>query len=217
MKFLCRLSLVVLASAAFLSPPSSRAAAISISQQKVSECGHGFIFCNGRQAYSLTEIENGTLQIPIFPILPSEVVIVNDTGHTVNRLQFSFSTIQLFSFEIECIIDPSMRQDLSSCNIAKSTSGLSHNLFSSVSADFTFNANNKKGIADGEYFDITTVGFLPGGYLCGGQDPGNGGTGDTGGTGGTGNTGGTGGTGTPGTPGTPGSPGSTGPTGPPQQ
>ena len=188
MKFLCRLSLAVLASAAFITPPSSRAAVVSISHERVNECGRGFVFCNGRQAYSLSEIESGAIQIPVFPFLPSEVVIVNDTGHTVNTLQLSFTTIQLFSFDAQCLIQPSMRSELSACNVTKTSSGFSHNLFSTVSADFTFDAENKKGIQDGEYFDITTIGFLPGGYLCGGGGNGSGGCGDGGG-GGTGNPG----------------------------
>ena len=195
MKVLGRLSLAVLASVAFFSPPSSRAAVVSISHEKVNECGRGFVFCNGRQAYSLSEIESGAIQIPVFPILPSEVVIVNDTGHTVNTLQLSFTTIQLFSFDVQCLIQSSMRPDLSACNVAKSSSGFSRNLFSSVTADFTFDAGNKKGIQDGEYFDITTIGFLPGGYLCGG-----GGSGSGGGNGGGGGDGGGGGTGNPGPP-----------------
>ncbi len=200
MKFLYRLSLAVLASAAFLSPPSSRAAVVSISHEKVNECGRGFVFCNGRQAYSLSEIESGAIQIPVFPILPSEVVIVNDTGHTVNTLQFTFTTLQLFAFDVQCLIQQNMKPYLSSCNVVKTSSGLSRNLFGEVSADFTFNAGSKAGIPDGSYFDVTTIGFLPGGYLCGGHDPGDGGGG--GGTGGGG--GGTGG-------------GGGGTTGPPQQ
>ena len=55
MKYLGRLSLAVLASAAFLSPPSSRAAVVSISHEKLNECGRGFVFCNGQQAYSLSD------------------------------------------------------------------------------------------------------------------------------------------------------------------
>ena len=191
MKVLCRLSLAVLASAAFFSPPSSHAAVVSISQEKANECGRGFVFCNGRQAYSLSEIESGAIQIPVFPILPSEVVIVNDTGHTVNTLELSFTTLQLFSFDIQCLIQPSMRSDLKACDVTKTSSGFSHNLFGTVSADFTFEAGNKKGIQDGEYFDITTIGFLPGGFLCGGGS----GTGGSGGTGGGGTGGGGGGTG----------------------
>ena len=197
MKVLGRLSLAVLASVAFFSPPSSRAAVVSISHERVNECGRAFVFCNGRQAYSLSEIESGAIQIPVFPILPSEVVIVNDTGHTVNSLQLSFTTIQLFSFDVQCIVTSSMRPYLNSCNVAKSSSGFSRNLFSSVSAEFTFNAGNKEGILNGEYFDITTIGFLPGGYLCGGHG------GDGGGGGNGGNGGGTG--------------GGSGNTGPPQQ
>ena len=192
MKVLGRLSLAVLASVAFFSPPSSRAAVVSISHERVNECGRGFVFCNGRQAYSLSEIESGAIQIPVFPILPSEVVIVNDTGHTVNTLQLSFTTIQLFSFDVQCLIQTTMKPYLSTCNVAKTSSGFSRNLFSSVSADFTFNAGKKEGIQDGEYFDITTIGFLPGGYLCGGQGSGDGGGGD-------------------------GNGGGSGPTGPPQQ
>ncbi len=211
MKFLCRLSLVVLASVAFLSPPSSRAASVAISHEKAHECGRGFVFCNGRQAYSLSEIESGAIQIPVFPILPSEVVIVNDTGHSVSTLQFSFTTIQLFSFDVQCLIEQNMKQYLGGCTVAKSTSGFTRNLFSTVTADFTFDAGRKGGIPDGEYFDITTIGFLPGGYLCGGHDPGNGGGGDGGG--GSGGGGGTGGGGSGGG----GGGGGTGPTGPPQQ
>jgi hypothetical protein len=191
MKFLCRFSLAVLASALFLSPPSSHAASVSISHERSNECGRGFVFCNGRQAYSLSELESGAIQIPVFPILPSEAVIVNDTGHTVNTLQLSFTTLQLFSFDVQCLIQSTMKPYLSSCNIAKSTSGLSRNLFSSVTADFTFNAGTKEGIPNGGYFDITTIGFLPGGYLCGGNGSGDGGNGGDGGGsgGGTGNSG----------------------------
>lgn len=179
-----RLSLAILASAAFLSPISSRAAVISISHDKLNECGRGFVFCNGLQAYSLSEIESGAVQIPVFPILPSEVVVVNDTGHTVSTLQLSLSTIQLFSFDIGCLIEANAKQFFGSCNITKSSSVLRRDLFGEVTADFTFDAGKKGGIPDGEYFDIRTVGFLPGGLLCGG-DPGNGGSGGPGGTGGT--------------------------------
>ena len=185
MKVLCRLSLAILASAAFLSPPSSHAASVSISHERFNECGRGFVFCNGRQAYSLSEIESGAIQIPIFPILPSEVVIVNDTGHDVDTFELSFSTLQLFSFDVQCIIQSSMRPYLNSCSVEKSRSGFSRGLFSSVSADFTFKAGPKEGIPNGEYFDITTIGFLPGGYLCGsGDGGGNGGGGGGGGGGG---------------------------------
>jgi len=218
MKVICRLSLAVLAFAAFLSPPSSRAAILSISHGKVNQCGRGFYFCNGTQAYSLTEIESGAIQIPVFPILPGRVVIVNDTGHTVNTLSFTFNTIQLFAFEVQCIIESDMNKDLSSCNTAKNPSGLSRNLFNSVSATFTFKAGKKDGIPDGEYFDITTIGFMPGGYLCGGGGgTGSGGGGDGGSGGGGGGTGGGGGGTGGGGGGTGGGGGGTGPTGPPQQ
>lgn len=180
-----RLSLIVLAAGAFLSPPQSRAAAIvSISHQKVAQCGFGFVFCNGRQAYSLSEIESGALQIPIFPLLPSELVIVNDTGSTVTSLQFTFTTLQILSFDVQCQIASDAREFLDACRVAKSSSGFRLDPFSPVSAEFTFSANHAEGIPNGAYFDVTTAGFLPGGYLCGGSgDPGGGGGTGSGGSG----------------------------------
>lgn len=195
MMFFRRLSLVFLAStaAALLAPTPAHAAILSISHDKFGQCGRGFIFCNGRQAYSLTEIENGTLQIPVFPILPSEVVIVNDTGHTVTNLQFTLKTLVLFSFEIQCQIEPSAKHFFNSCDVAKHNNGFSRDLFSTVDAQFTFTTNDNRGIPDGAYFDISTAGFLPGGYLCGGSGSGgtgNGGSGNGGpGNGGSGNEG----------------------------
>jgi hypothetical protein len=185
-----RFSLVFLASAAaaLLAPAPAHSAMVSISHDKFGQCGRGFVFCNGRQAYSLTEIENGTLQIPVFPILPSEVVIVNDTGHTVTNLQFTLKTLVLFSFAIECQIEPSAKHFFNSCDVAKQNNGFSHDLFSTLDAQFTFTAKNDGGIPDGAYFDITTAGFLPGGYLCGGSGSGSTGSGGTG-SGGTGNEG----------------------------
>jgi hypothetical protein len=179
MRFFGPLSLAIVASAAFLSATPSRAAVVSISHDKLNECGRGFIFCNGRHAYSLSEIESGAIQIPVFPILPSEVVIVNDTGHTVSTLEFSLSTIQLFSFDVQCLIQSSAEQYFNSCKVGDSSSGFNGGfpgLFNQVSANFTFNAGDEGGIPDGAYFDITTVGFLPGGMLCGGGSGSGGGT-----------------------------------------
>ncbi|HEY4008807.1 MAG TPA: hypothetical protein VGM11_01555 [Acidobacteriaceae bacterium] len=164
-----RLSLSVLASAAFVAPTSSNAAIVSVSQQKLNECGRGFVFCNGRQAYSLSEIESGALQIPVFPLLPSEVVIVNDTGATVTDLQFTLTTLQILSFDMQCLIAPSARSLLAGCTVAKISSGFNSDPFHPVAAQFTYSADHKKGIANGDYFDLTTVGFLPGGYICGGS------------------------------------------------
>jgi hypothetical protein len=170
MKFFRQVLFVLFATAAsaLLAPTPAHAAIVSISHDKLNQCGRGFVFCNGRQAYSLSEIESGALQIPVFPILPSEVVIVNDTGHAVTSLQFTLTTLALFSFDIQCQIQSSAKLYFNSCNATKESSGFSRNLFSTVSADFTFTATNSGGIPDGAYFDITTIGFLPGGYLCGG-------------------------------------------------
>ena len=188
MMFFRRLSLVFLASAAaaLLAPTPAHAAIVSISHEKLEQCGRGFVFCNGRQAFSLTEIENGTLQIPVFPILPSEVVIVNDTGQTVTSLQFTLTTLAFFSFDIQCQIQPNAKRYFDSCNVAKGSNGVSRDPFSTVSAEFTFTAPNGGGVPDGGYFDITTLGFLPGGYLSGsgGSGGGSSGSGSSGGSGG---------------------------------
>src|SRR6202012_1442271 len=44
---------------------SSHAAIISISDPKLSQCGHGGVVCNGTLAFSLTELEMGAVQLPI--------------------------------------------------------------------------------------------------------------------------------------------------------
>lgn len=192
MKIFRLLSLVFFTSAAsaFLAPtPAHAAAIVAITHEKFDHCGRGFVFCNGHQAYSLTEIENGTLQIPIFPLLPSEVVIVNDTGHAVTNLQLTLSTLEFFSFDMKCLIEGGAQDYFDSCNIAKTSNGFSRDPFGMVSAQITFNAKHTDGIPNGEYFDIKTIGFLPGGYLCGGGS-GSGGSGSNGGSGGsTGNSG----------------------------
>ena len=123
MRFFGPFSLAIVASAAFLSATPSRAAIVAITHDKLDQCGRGLYICNGTQAYSLSEIESGAIQIPVFPILPSEVVIVNDTGHTVNTLQLSYSTIQLFSFNIQCLIESDAKDYFSSCNVADNSQG----------------------------------------------------------------------------------------------
>jgi hypothetical protein len=168
MKVFGRLALTVLASAAFLHSTPCRAASVSISQSKVQQCGFLFVFCNNQQAYSLSELESGAVQIPIFPILPSEVVIVNDTGRTVNSLELTLNTIQIFSFNAQCRIAPSARSLFNECNVASGPDGPWFDPFSPVTANFTFLANGDEGIPDGAYFDVTTAGFLCGGFITGG-------------------------------------------------
>lgn len=187
MKFFRQVLLVLFATAAsalFAPTPAKAAAIVAITHEKFDHCGRGFVFCNGHQAFSLTEIENGTVQIPIFPILPSEVVIVNDTGHTVTSLQFTLTTLELFSFDMKCLIEGDAHDYFDSCKVTKESSGLSRDLFSTLSAQFTFTAKHTDGIPDGEYFDLKTIGFLPGGYLVGGGTGGDGGNGGNGGNGG---------------------------------
>ncbi len=150
-----------------LTPSKSSAQFVSISAPKVDQCGRGFVFCNGRQAYSLSEIESGALQIPIFPLFPSEVVIVNDTGAPVTDLQFTLTTFQFLDGFVHCQIAPSARSLLKECTGTNLSSGYSSNPFNLVSVEFDYAADNKKGIPDGAYFDITTVGFWSGSYIGG--------------------------------------------------
>lgn len=188
MRLCARLSVLVpaLLLAASLTPSKSSAQFVSVSAPKFEQCGHGFVFCNGRQAYSLTEIESGALQIPIFPFLPSEVVIVNDTGATVTDLQFSLTTLQFLDSFVQCQIAPSARSLLKQCTASNLNSGFNSNPFSLVSVQFDYEADHKKGIPDGAYFDITTVGFFSGSYIGGSGTGGNGGSGNGNGDGGTG-------------------------------
>lgn len=186
MRLYAGFSVLVLAVAALLTPAKSSAQFVSIAAPQLDQCGRGFIFCNGRQAYSLSEIENGSLKIPIFPILPSEVVIVNDTGAPLTSLQFSLTTLQLLDSFVQCQIASSAKSLLSSCSGTNATSGFSANPFSLVSVDFDYTAGNKTGIPNGAYFDITTVGFISGSYLgasSAGSSSGSGGSGVNSGTG----------------------------------
>lgn len=174
MRLYVRLSVLILVLAALMTPPKSSAQFVSVSAPKPHQCGQGFIFCNGREAYSLSEIESGALQIPIFPLLPSEVVIVNDTGATVTNLQFTLTTFQILDSFVQCQIDPSARSLLKQCTATNLNSGFGSNPFSLVSVEFTYTADNKKGIANGAYFDIATVGFISGSYLGGSSGSGSG-------------------------------------------
>ncbi len=146
MRLFGRLSLIVLACAAFLSPPNPAPPSVSISHDKLNECGRGFVFCNDHQAYSLSEIESGALQIPIFPLLPSEVVIVNDTGKTVTDLQFTLMTFEFLSFDMR-VPDCAERQIASQGLRGRENCGPDSraNPFTPVAAQFTYSADNKKG------------------------------------------------------------------------
>lgn len=183
MRLCARLSVLVLILAALMTPSKSSAQIVSLSAPKLEQCEHGFVFCNGRQAYSLSEIESGALQLPIFPFLPSEVVIVNDTGAPVMELHFTLTTYQSLDSFVQCRIAPSARSLLKTCTGTTLNSGFSSNPFNLVSVQFDYEADHKKGIPEGAYFDISTVGFAPGTYIGGGSTGGTGGTGSGGGSG----------------------------------
>ena len=72
----------ILAASSFLGSPA-HADIISISDQKLSQCGSGGIVCDGSRALSLTAIVNGFVQLAIADSQTPEFVVVNDTGATV--------------------------------------------------------------------------------------------------------------------------------------
>ena len=175
---------VAVASAAPLC--SANAAIISISDQKLSQCGHGGVVCNGTNAFSLTELEMGVVQLPIQNSQTPEFVIVNDTGAPVTNLQLLFVGQLAFNSNMNCQINGGGQQMLHSCIVigngaaGDGTSNLRGPIDPPVQLNFIA-AANQQGIASGELFDIKTSGFASAGqdhgYITGA------GTGPTGPTG----------------------------------
>lgn len=183
MRLYARLSVLILGVAALLIAPKSSAQIVSISPGTPNQCGRGLVICSGQQAYSLSEIESGALQIPIFPILPSEIVVVNDTGAPITQLEFTATTLQILGSFAQCQIDSTMKSYLSKCTTSVVSSGSSNNPFASVTVQFSFTAGTEGGIPNGAYFDMTTLGFIPGSYLAAPVSTGSGGDGVNPGTG----------------------------------
>ena len=147
---------------------SSHAAIISISDPKLSQCGHGGVVCNGTNAFSLTELEMGTVQLPIQNSQTPEFVIVNDTGAPVINLQLLFVGQLASNSSMNCQINGGGQQMFHSCVVIGSgaagdgTATLTGPIDPPVQLNF-ISAANQQGIAPGELFDIKTAGFASAG------------------------------------------------------
>ena len=147
---------------------SSHAAIISISDPKLSQCGHGGVVCNGTLAFSLTELEMGAVQLPIQNSQTPEFVIVNDTGAPVTNLQLLFVGQLASNSSMNCQINGGGQRMLHSCVVTGNgsagdgTSNLTGPIDPPVQLNF-ISAANQQGIAPGELFDIKTSGFASAG------------------------------------------------------
>jgi exosortase/archaeosortase len=147
---------------------SSHAAIISISGPKPNQCGHGGVVCNGLNAFSLTELEMGVVQLPIQNSQTPEFVIVNDTGSPVTNLLLLFVGQLASNSSMNCQINGAGQQMLHSCVVigtgasGDGTSTLTGPIDPPVQLNFIA-AANQQGIAPGEFFDIKTSGFASAG------------------------------------------------------
>ena len=160
------LAFVAAASAAPLC--SANAAIISISQQKLSQCGQGGVVCNGTNAFSLTELEMGFVQLPVQNSQTPEFVIVNDTGASVTNLQLLFVGQLASNSDMTCQINGAGQQMFHSCLVmgngaaGDGTTNLIGPIDPPVQLNF-ISAANQQGVAPGELFDIKTSGFASAG------------------------------------------------------
>lgn len=163
MRLFTRLSLIT-ALAAVALPVTLSAATVFVSQERSHECGLFGIMCHGHQPYSLTQFENGLIQLPVTGRGDNEFVMVNDTGHTVRLLQFSYFGELGWNTNVACRIGLDMLWDLHSCTVAGDGSSgdgtwwLHGHINPPV--EFTYIANSWQiGIPPGAYFDIKAAGF----------------------------------------------------------
>lgn len=194
-----RLFLLSMISAATVVPPAVRAAVVAISHDRLEQCGHANVVCDGAQPFSLSALESGMVQLPITSNEAQDFVIVNDTGAAVRVLQFSFFGQLSSNTDLTCHLQADALQLFHSCTVVGTASeGNGTSTLRGLidpPAEFTFVADSSQsGIPEGAFFDITVSGFSHGGadrgYLTGtgtstGTDPGTG-TGGNGGNGGNG-------------------------------
>jgi hypothetical protein len=189
MHLFSRLSLITtVVSAAVLLPATVQAASVAVSHERFHECGLGHVLCDGHHAYSLTEFLNGTVQLPVDGRFGErEFVLVNDTGHAVRLLQFSYFGELTWFTDVDCHIEGDAWWFLHSCTV----SGQGANgdgtwwLHARITppVEFTYTAGSwQPGIPDGAYFDLRAVGFghddrgnCDKGYLSGSGGEGSGG------------------------------------------
>ena len=183
-RFTHLLTLSIISSAAFL-PASVHAAVVSISHDRLAECGRGNVVCDGVQAFSLSALESGLVQLPVTSNKAQDFVIVNDTGAPVHMLQFSYFGRLSSNTDLTCHLASDAKQMFHSCTVVGSADAgdASSTLRGLIDppAEFTYVSDTSQaGIPPGGYFDISVSGFSHGGsdrgYLTGtgGQSTGGG-------------------------------------------
>lgn len=151
---------------------------VSIADQKLKQCGSGSVVCDGVSAFSLRDIENGVVQLPIADSHTPEFVVVNDTGAPVRYLTLTYFGELSANAHMGCQVDGKAKQYVGSCMVLDegSANGAS-SIVSPVTppVELAFIASSQdSGIPEGAYFDIKTAGFSHGGqdqgYLSGGEE-----------------------------------------------
>jgi hypothetical protein len=149
---------------------------VAVSDSKLSQCGHGGVVCDGTSAFSLTELQQGIIHLPISNSQTPEFVIVNDTGAPVTLLQFSFYGRLAPNAILNCQISGGAALFLRSCNLTGNAAGGdgTPTLHGPIDppAEFSFIASGgQQGIPSGAFFDLKTAGFAhagqDNGYLSG--------------------------------------------------
>jgi PEP-CTERM motif len=146
-----------------LAASSAKADIVSITQQTLSQCGQGSIVCDGTSAFSLTAIEDGSVQLLISNSQTPSFVVVNDTGSTITDLTFDYFGVLASNANLNCQINGPAQSEFSSCTVTgvgSSGSGTTTlNGPITPPAVFNFIAGSGTGIAAGADFDITTASF----------------------------------------------------------
>ena len=159
-----RLLAVSIMSAAVFLPAAVHAAVVSITHDRLAQCGHGNVVCEGVQAFSLSALESGLVQLPITSNQAQDFVIVNDTGAPVRFLQLMFFGQLSSNTDLTCLLNADAKQILRACMVmGNSSSGeVTSTLRGPIDppAEFTFVSDSgQSGIPEGGYFDISVSGF----------------------------------------------------------
>jgi hypothetical protein len=145
-----------------------RAATVSVTGEKVKQCRHGGVICDGSNAFSLTELMNGSLQLPIDDNAEHEFVMVNDTGSPVSLLRLLFVGVLSRNTKVDCGIEGDAWQMFDGCMVTGNAAD--------PPVQFTFSAGDTQGVPAGALFSIKVNGFShcgqDRGYLTGKKSPG---------------------------------------------
>jgi hypothetical protein len=144
--------------------PRMHAATVAISNERFSQCWFFGIVCDGQNAFSLTQLENGTVQLPVNDNNNHEFVIVNDTGQRIRTLQLYFIGDLSSSTSLNCQLQGTALLFFQSCLMSESGSSSrpAWELRGPITApvEFTFSASPWQwGITPGAYFDVVVTDF----------------------------------------------------------